>query len=166
MTNAIVLVFPSRETLVDAVERLKALPYVDVKNTALIAKAADGEITVYDNDITVAEGSITGGTLGSLMAALGVAQLGAFLLPGVGPIVAIGAGALLGALVGGATGGVAAGLVDFGFNNAQLDALAAQLEAGRMAAVIELEDHANAVPRLRQDLHDFQVEILTPSGRD
>jgi uncharacterized membrane protein len=162
MSNVLVLVFPSRGTLVEAIDRLKALPYINVKNTALITKADDGEAFVYEDDISVAEGSITGGTLGSLMGALGVAQLGAFLLPGVGPIIAIGAGAILGALIGGTTGGLTARLIDFGFDNDQLEALAEHLQAGRMAVVVEAEGAANVLPRLEEDLRRYEVEIMVP----
>lgn len=166
MTKAIVLIFPSRGTLVDAVDHIQTLPYLTVKNTALIAKADDGETIVFEDDISPAEGSITGGTLGSLMGALGVAQLGAFLLPGVGPIIAIGAGAILGALIGGTTGGVMAGLIDFGFDNEQLEDLAGRLQAGNTALVVELESNEDVVPRLKNDLKDYKVEIMLPENNE
>jgi uncharacterized membrane protein len=162
MSQVIVLVFPSRGVMVDAVDRLKSLDYIDVKNTALIAKAEDGEVIISEDDLSAAEGRVTGGTLGSLIAALGVAQLGAFLLPGVGPIIAIGAGALLGALVGGAAGGVAAGLIDFGFDNDQLESLAEHLQNGKTAVVAEVEEHGDVLPRLQDDLKPYDVEVMTP----
>lgn len=164
MANVIVLILPSRNTVMDAVDRIHELGYVSIKNTALIAKADDGETLVMENDVSPVEGGITGGTLGSLMGALGMAQLGAFLLPGVGPIIAVGAGALVGALVGGATGGITAALIDFGFNNQQLEALAEQLQAGRTALVVELEERPNMLPRLREDLKDFDVQFMTPES--
>lgn len=164
MANVIVLIFPSRGTLVNAVDRIHALGYVNIKNTALIAKADDGETTVFENDVSAVEGGITGGTLGSLIGALGIAQLGAFLLPGVGPIIAVGAGALIGALVGGTTGGVTASLIDFGFDNTQLDELAARLKSGSTALVVEVDNHPNVIQRLQTDLKDYQVEILLPEG--
>lgn len=164
MAHVIVLIFPSRGTLVEAIDRIHELGYINIKNTALIAKADDGETTVYENDISAVEGGITGGTLGSLIGALGIAQLGAFLLPGVGPIIAVGAGALIGALVGGTTGGVTASLIDFGFDNEQLEDLAKRLHTGSTALVVEADNPANVVKRLQTDLKDFQVEVLTPEG--
>ena len=164
MANVIVLIFPSRGTLVDAVDRIHELGYVNIKNTALIAKADDGETTVYEDDISAVEGGITGGTLGSLIGALGIAQLGAFLLPGVGPIIAVGAGALIGALVGGTAGSVTASLIDFGFDNDQLDDLAKRLHSGSTALVVEVDNHPNVVQRLQTDLKDYEVEILTPEA--
>jgi uncharacterized membrane protein len=162
MAKAIVLIFPSRGLLADAVDHIQTLNYLQVKNTAIIAKADDGEAIVFEDDISPVEGTITGGTLGSLMAALGVAQLGAFLLPGVGPIIAIGAGALLGALVGATAGGVLAGLIDFGFNNRQLESLAERLQAGSTALVVEFEGDSASLPRLQEDLKDYRVEMMLP----
>lgn len=163
MSDVIMLIFPSRGHLVDAMEKLQSLDHIKLKNTAMIVKAADGETLVMEDDITPVEGSITGGTLGGLISALGVAQLGAFLLPGVGPIIAIGAGALIGALVGGTTGGVTAGLLDFGFRNSQLEALGQQLEAGRTALVVEVEGGADVAQQLKDEVAPYQAEVVMPA---
>jgi uncharacterized membrane protein len=154
------LVFPSRGMLIDAVDKLHTLDYVNIQNSAVIAKAADGETLVMEDDISAVEGSITGGTLGSLMTALGVAQMGAFLLPGVGPIIAIGAGALLGGLIGGTTGGVTAGLIDFGFKNQQLEDLSARLENGHTALVLEVDSTTDVVERIKADMAAYSVDII------
>jgi len=161
MSEVVMLIFPSRETMLDAVDRIKSLSYAKMTHSALIAKAEDGEVTVFEDDINPNEGGIAGGTLGGLMGALGIAGLGAFLLPGVGPILAIGAGALLGGLVGGATGGITAGMLDMGIDNKALDTLATHLSAGRIAMVVELEgDDQTMVSRLGEDLKPFQAEIV------
>jgi uncharacterized membrane protein len=162
MSDVIMLIFPSRGHLIEATEKLQSLPGVKLKNTAMIVKADDGETVVLEDDIAPAEGSVAGGTLGGLMTAVGVAQLGAFLLPGVGPILAIGAGALIGALVGGATGGATAGLLDFGFKNSQLEALGNQLQAGRTALVVEVEGGPNVVQQVTQELAPYNAELVTP----
>ena len=161
--HTIIAVFPSRGSLIDAVERVKALDYLKIKHSAVIVKADDGETVVLEDDISVSEGSIAGGTLGSLMGALGIAGLGAFLLPGVGPIIAIGAGALLGGLIGGATGGLTASLIDLGIKDEQLDELAAHLSAGRVAMVLDTEADESVLARLEQDLLPFEAEISTPT---
>jgi uncharacterized membrane protein len=154
------MIFPSRGTLLDAVERIKSLPYVKIKHSAVIAKAEDGETVIYEDDINPNEGGIAGGTLGALMGALGVAGLGAFLLPGVGPIIAIGAGALFGGLVGGATGGISAGVFDMGIKNSTLEELASHLSAGRIAMVVELDGDSSVLVQLREDLKAFQTEFV------
>ncbi len=160
MSEVVMVVFPSRGTLLDAVDRIKTLGYAKLKHSAVIAKAEDGETVIYEDDITPDEGSIAGGTLGALMGALGIAGLGAFLLPGVGPIIAVGAAALLGGLVGGATGGISAGLMDMGINNEQLDALAQHLNAGRVAMVVELEGDSTLMTHLAEDLKPYGAEIV------
>ncbi|MEO8394985.1 MAG: hypothetical protein ABI700_18455, partial [Chloroflexota bacterium] len=157
----VMLIFPSRETMLDAVDRIKSLSYAKMTHSALIAKAEDGEVSVFEDDINPNEGSVAGGTLGALMGALGIAGLGAFLLPGVGPILAIGAAALIGGLVGGATGGITAGMLDMGIDNKALEKLAEHLIAGKIAMVVELEgDDQTIVSRLNEDLKPFQAEIV------
>jgi uncharacterized membrane protein len=160
MSEIVMMIFPSRGTLLDAVERVKSLPYVKIKHSAVIAKAEDGETVIYEDDINPNEGGIAGGTLGALMGALGIAGLGAFLLPGVGPIIAIGAGALFGGLVGGATGGISAGVFDMGIKNTTLEELASHLSAGRIAMVVELEGASSVLGQLREDLKAFQTEFV------
>lgn len=160
MSVVVMLVFPSRGTLLDAVDQIKSLPYAKIKHSAVIAKAQDGETVIYEDDINPNEGSIAGGTLGALMGALGIAGLGAFLLPGVGPIIAIGAGALVGGLVGGATGGISARLMDMGINNDQLERLAHHLNAGKIALVVEVEGDSATLSQLREDLKPFEADIV------
>jgi uncharacterized membrane protein len=162
LKQVVMLVFPTRGTLVDAAERIRAFDAVKIRHSAVIAKAEDGETVILEDDINPDEGSIAGGTLGALMGALGVAGLGAFLLPGVGAILAIGAGALFGGLIGGATGGITAGLIDLGFKNDQLEALATRLNAGHAALVIELEGEAAELEALRALLADYAPEYITP----
>ncbi|MFN8448981.1 MAG: hypothetical protein U0521_10395 [Anaerolineae bacterium] len=160
MKDVVMLVFPSRGTLLDAVDQIKHIPYAKIRHSAVIARAEDGETVIYEDDINPNEGGIAGGTLGALMGALGIAGLGAFLLPGVGPIIAIGAGALVGGLVGGATGGISAKLIDMGINNAQLEALAHHLNAGKIALVVEVEGDSTALAQLQADLKPFDAEIV------
>ncbi len=162
MRQIVMLVFPTRGTLVDAADRIHALDAVKIRHSAVIAKAEDGETVIMEDDINPDEGSIAGGTLGALMGALGVAGLGAFLLPGVGAILAIGAGALFGGLIGGATGGITAGLIDLGFKNTQLEELAQHLNAGSVALLIEFEGEAVNLDTLRETLADFAPQFITP----
>ncbi|NDJ59851.1 MAG: hypothetical protein GYB67_01930 [Chloroflexi bacterium] len=164
MGQLIMLVFPSRETVPETVDHVQALDYVKIKHSAVMTKAEDGETVVFEDDVHPNEGSIAGGTLGALMGSLGIAQLGAFLLPGVGPIIALGAGALIGGLVGGATGGLTAGLLDLGFKEEELQQLSAQLETGRLAVIMEVDGEADTVARLRGDLAQFEIEVITEAN--
>jgi uncharacterized membrane protein len=96
------------------------------------------------------------------MTALGLVQLGALALPGVGPIIALGAGALVGGLVGRATGRFAANLLDFGFKNDQIEALAHSLEIGHPALVLELADAKDMLKLLRDELKPYRAELVEP----
>ncbi|MDZ4765974.1 MAG: hypothetical protein SGI73_15620 [Chloroflexota bacterium] len=161
MTQILMLVFPARGGLTEAAEQLFKLDYIKVKHAALIARAEGDEVTILDNDINPNEGAIAGGTLGSLMGMMGIAQLGALLIPGVGAIIALGAGALVGALVGGGVGGVAADAIDMGIKDRVLKQMASHLEKDRAALVIEATGDANLAERLQADLNPLAIEFAT-----
>jgi len=152
MREIIMIVFPTRGSLVDATDKLHQLPGLQTHGTALIARAEHGEVTIYEDDISPAEGAITGGTLGGLIGALGIAGLGAFLLPGIGPILAIGAGAVAGGLIGGATGGATARMIDHGINNHLLEELARQLADNETAVVMDIEGEAEPLKEAEADI--------------
>ncbi|MBL8166464.1 MAG: DUF1269 domain-containing protein [Anaerolineae bacterium] len=156
----IVLVFPSRSALTRALDHLATLEYIDSKRLMVVAKAASGETVILNDGISPDQGSIAGGTLGATMALLGLAQLGALTLPGVGPIIALGTGALVGALVGRATGRFAAHLMEFGIHQEQIDALAARLQQGHPALVMQVKHSAEVLQRLREDLRQHTFELL------
>jgi uncharacterized membrane protein len=158
----IVAVFPSRAVLTRALDRLTKLDYIDIQRAAIVAKAASGETIILNDDIGPDQGGIAGGTLGAAMTVLGLAQLGALALPGVGPIIALGAGALAGGLVGRITGRFAANFMDFGFHKDQIDVLSERLEAGRPALILELKNLHDVLPRLRQDFLTYKAEIIEP----
>ncbi|MBC8098256.1 MAG: hypothetical protein H7Y11_02330 [Armatimonadetes bacterium] len=156
----IVAIFPSRGLLTKAVDHLMSLAEFKIEKAAIIAKAASGETIILDDNISPDEGGIAGGTLAAAMTALGLAQLGALALPGVGPIIAIGAGVLVGGLVGGATGRIAANLVDSGLRSSQLQALAEQLQAGHPALILEMRSDTDVLPRLRIELKVYRAELV------
>jgi uncharacterized membrane protein len=163
MSNRIIVaVFPSRVILTKALDYLMELEDITLQRAAIVAKAASGETIILDDDISADEGGVTGGTLGATMGALGLVQLGALALPGVGPIIALGAGVLVGGLVGRVTGRFAANLLDFGFKNSQIEALAERLQEGHPALVFELADAAETLPRLREELKPYQAELAEP----
>jgi uncharacterized membrane protein len=156
----IVMIFPSRNALTRALDHIATLDYIDPKRLTVIAKATSGETVILNDDITPDQGSIAGGTLGAAMGLLGLAQLGALALPGVGAVVALGAGVLVGALVGRATGRFAAHLMEFGIHQEQIDVLAARLQQGHPALVIQVRHSAEILQRLRADLCQHTFELL------
>lgn len=159
-SDIIVAIFPSRTVLTKALDHLMSRKDFDIQRAAIVAKAANGEVTVLGDDISADEGAIAGGTLGAAMTALGLVQLGALALPGVGPVIAIGAGVLVGGLVGGATGRFAANLLESGYKSAQIDDLADLLDAGSTALVLELGDAVKALPRLRNELKAYRADLV------
>ncbi|PJF24855.1 MAG: hypothetical protein CUN53_15720 [Phototrophicales bacterium] len=161
MSQIIMLVYAARTGLADAAVKLLDLDYVKPKHTALIARAESGEVTILDDDINPNEGAVAGGTLGTIMGAMGVAQLGALLLPGIGPVIALGAGALVGALVGGVAGSAAAAAIDMGINDHALKTLAGHLEQDRVALVFETDSDGDLIERLRADLEPLSIESMS-----
>lgn len=160
MRETIMIVFPTRGHLVDATDQVHKIAGLHIHGTALISRAEHGEVTIYEDDITPAEGAITGGTLGGLIGALGIAGMGAFLLPGIGPIIAIGVGALAGGLIGGATGGVTAKVVDHGINNHLLDELARQMEDNEIAVVMDIEGGAEQLHEVEADIAQYEGKLV------
>lgn len=160
MSELVVAIFPSRAILTKALDHIMQLDDMEFYHAAIVARARDGEIVVLGDDLSADEGGITGGTLGAAMAALGMVQLGALALPGVGPIIALGAGALVGGLVGRMTGRFAANLIESGFRSNQIDSLAQQLQEGHPALVLEVENARDALPRLRDELKSYHAELV------
>lgn len=161
--NIIVLVFPSRAVLTKALDRILELNYVDIRRAAIVARAANGETIILDNDVNPDQGGIAGGTLGAAMGLLGIAQLGALALPGVGPIIALGAGVLVGAFVGRATGRFAANMMDFGFRPEQIQWLSERLQSGQPALVLDIK-RGEVISHLRDDLRSYRVEWIEPAA--
>lgn len=159
-SEIIVAVFPTRSVLSKALDHIMSLKDLNIQRAAIVAKAANGEITILGDDLSADEGGIAGGTLGAAMAALGLVQLGALALPGVGPVIAIGAGVLVGGLVGGATGRFAANLLESGYKSAQIDELAELLEDGNTALILEITDVVKVLPRLRTELKAYRAEFV------
>lgn len=156
----IVAVFPSRTMLTRALDQLQDRQAWGIQHAAIVAKANTGEVVILDDNIGPDEGGIAGGTLGAAVALLGMAQLGALALPGIGPIIALGAGALVGGLVGSVTGRFAANLRESGFKREQIEALVKQLEAGHPALVIEVKSAFDSLPHLKEALMPYRAELV------
>src|SRR5437762_8387466 len=83
---------------------------------SVVGRGAEGKAvdTRTGEDVTAGQGAATGGIVGLLLGAA------AMLIPGIGPVVAVGpiaaglAGALTGGVTGAVVGGITAGLVHLG----------------------------------------------------
>jgi uncharacterized membrane protein len=87
-------------------------------------------------------------------------QLGALALPGVGPIVAVGVGALFGGLIGGATGRIAGNLLESRIDPSRYKLLTERLQTGHTALVLEILDPAKNLERLRRELAPYRAELV------
>lgn len=156
----VVAVFPSRKLLVRALDQLRTVKDLHVERAAIIALASDGEVTVVNDSLGPDEAGITGGTFGAAITLLGLVQFGALALPGIGAIIALGAGALVGGLVGGATGRFAANLLDSGYQSDQIEGLTVDLEAERPALVLQIRDYEQESLRVREVLTKYRAKIV------
>ena len=158
--DLIVAVFPSRKMLTRALDHLVEIKDLEIQRSAIVAKARNGEVVVLNDEVGADEAGITGGTLGAAIAALGMVQFGALAIPGIGAIIAVGAGALVGGLLGRVTGRFAANLIESGFRSEQVESLAAKIQSGHPALVLEVKDSLKALPRIRQELEAYRVELV------
>lgn len=159
--HIVMIDFPSQaETVQTAVDWMKALPGVHIHHTALLAKAQDGETTIYEDDISPNEGAIAGGTLGSLLATIGVAGMGALLLPGVGAVLALGASGVIGGLLGGTIGNLTSRAIDFGLKDADLERLARVLANDRIALAMQVEASEESMTQIESHITTLGGEVV------
>lgn len=156
--RTMIAVFESRKALIAAVDELAEADLLNIERTAVVAKAKDGETVVVDNHISPNEAGIAGGTLGAAMTVLGMTQLGALVIPGVGPLVSIGAGVLLGGMIGRQTGRIAANMLNQSFDEQQLQMLSDSLNKGQAALIVEA-DTEQALAKVRQALTKLETQI-------
>jgi hypothetical protein len=154
----IIAVFKSRSILTKAIDHIMQLEDLGVVHATIVARASDGRVVFLNDDLGTAEGSFIGGALGITVSALGVAQMGALTLPGIGPVVALGLGALFGGVVGGFTGSVAVKLMQS--PDEQLALLARSLQTGHAALVLEVEEAQDTFARVREELQNFRAEVI------
>lgn len=112
MGSVVLGVFDTREQAEQAALKLREKGFH--KDISIVAreesgKGETGELRMGGDD-TAVEGITTGGVLGGIAGL--AAGAGALVIPGIGPLVAL--GPIAGLLSGAATGGLAGGLLDWG----------------------------------------------------
>jgi hypothetical protein len=98
-----------------AYDALRGAGY-DKDDISVMGRGVEGRTGLADDrgDVSAGEGAVTGGVVGLLLGAA------AMLIPGIGPIVAVGplaaglAGAVTGGVTGAVVGGITGGLIDAG----------------------------------------------------
>lgn len=112
----------------------------------------------------ISNGTMTGGAIGGLVGiGLGTGVLGALgtaalLIPGVGPIVAM--GPLAAALGGAVTGGVAGALIDYGIPKEHSDYYETKIKEGNSVMVLKTDEQkADEVARIMRNYGAKDVKI-------
>jgi len=161
VSQLLIATFSSRDEMLRAFDAVTMKHNSHILHAAVISRPNENEVIIMDDDLSPDEGAIAGSAMGAAMMGLGVLQMGAWVLPGIGPFLAVGAGALAGALIGNLTGRFAATMIDFGFDNEQIEAVAKRLGTGQPALVIEFDEAADLTV-VRQDIAPFGAEIVDP----
>lgn len=134
--QTIIGVFESRGRAENAVNTLRQQGFTSEEINIVSKKQQDTNTTqgeTYDDDIV--DGTLTGGTLGGIGGLLMGA--GALLLPGIGPILAVGP---ITAAVGGAiAGGIAGGLIDWGIPAEASQRYEQEVAHGSILAIIRTD---------------------------
>jgi len=162
-SQLLIATFSSRDEMLRAFDAVTMKHNSHILHAAVISRPNENEVVIMDDDLSPDEGAIAGSAMGAAMMGLGVLQMGAWVLPGIGPFLAVGAGALAGALIGNLTGRFAATMIDFGFDNEQIEAVAKRLGTGQPALVVEFDDTVD-IAAVRQDIAPFGAEIVDPGA--
>jgi hypothetical protein len=123
-----------------------------------------GEFDTYDEADAAVDGAVAGGVLGGLTGLL--IGLGAFAIPGLGPVVAAGplAAGLMGAGIGAAGGGLVAALVEWGVSEEEAEFyLEGVRRGGTLVAVKTPEERVDLVSDImhQQGLIDLEERVST-----
>lgn len=132
--QTVIGVFESRSRAENAVNTLRSQGFTTEEINIVSKKQRNQDQDgVYDDDIT--DGTLTGGTLGGIGGLLMGA--GALMLPGLGPILAVGP---IAAAVGGAiAGGIAGGLIDWGIPAEASQRYEQEVAHGSILAIIRTD---------------------------
>lgn len=170
--KTIVGVYDDRENAREVIEDLVEAGY-NRSDVSLLSPDPDGTYARYssgdaaaDPGETAAAGVFSGGVLGGLIGV--VLGLGAFTIPGVGPIVAAGplAAGITGALTGAVAGGLIGALVDWGIPEDEAHYYAESVRRGStMVAVKASEENISEIVRIMNQHNPVNVERRAASWR-
>lgn len=162
-SQTVVAMFPSRSLLTKALDHITHLTDIEVQRAAIIAKAASGRTIVIDDGITADEAGVAGGLLGAVLMLLGAVQFGTLDLPAAAAaallLFSVLSGGLLGAIVGRLAQRLFASRSLVRTARVQIEAFAAQVEAGSLALVLQVKDDLNVLLRLHDELQRYKVQF-------
>lgn len=131
--KSIIGVFSSRQEAEKAIQSLRQQGFTE-EEINIISKGNKKSGEYYDDDI--ADGALTGGTLGGIGGL--ILGAGALAIPGVGPVIA--AGPIAAALSGAVAGGVTGGLIDWGIPAESSSRYEQHVAQGNILAVIRTQE--------------------------
>lgn len=133
-SQTIIGVFESRSSAEKAVETLRQQGFSNEEINIISKKQSqDDDTELVDDDIM--DGTLTGGTIGGIGGLL--LGAGALMIPGVGPILAVGP---IAAAVGGAiAGGITGGLIDWGIPSEDSKRYEQEVVHGSILAIIRTD---------------------------
>jgi len=145
--QTIIGVFESRTNAEQAVNSLRQQGFTNEEISIIVRKQQEQDV----NDDDIADGTLTGGTLGGIGGLL--LGAGVLAIPGIAPIIAL-AGGPIGAAVGGAiAGGITGGLIDWGIPAEESQHYEDEVIQGSILAIIRTDStKVNSVAQiLRQN---------------
>lgn len=157
----VVAIFPSRALLSNALDHITDVRDVVVKRAAIVAKVANGETVVLDDTLGASEGGIAGGVLGGTLTALGFVQFGVLELPNILTIIAMAIAIMFGSALGVLVGRFAAQSFNVSFRKIHTEALIPQIQVGRPALILEIQNDQVMLTRIRHELNLFHAEFVS-----
>ncbi|MHB1420250.1 MAG: general stress protein [Bacillota bacterium] len=138
MAKIVLGVFSAQGQAEDAVKKLRAQGFD--REISILSKDGNKE-TDKDGTLTnrgsVADGATTGGVIGGLAGL--AAGAGALVIPGLGPLIAI--GPIAGLISGAATGGIAGGLIDWGIPEEEGKRLEEDVRYGKILVSVQIDEN-------------------------
>lgn len=136
-----------------AFEQLQSTTF-PVSDVSLVSRA-NTDTLKNDADVSASDGAAVGAVWGGLIG------LAALLIPGIGPLVAVGAlgVALTGAVAGAVVGGIAAALIDFGgLSEDEVKHYETMIENGKTLVAAKVDD--NHIADVENLLAQYQTEPM------
>lgn len=157
----IVAVFPSRRILKKALDHLLEDVAIEVQEAAVVVKSKTGKILVLNDGLGANDWGLVSGIVGTLVGAIAIAGLGVFAVPAGNLFTVLAFGAVLGGIIGWITGQLVARVFSFGFAKPYAGDIADKLQSGHTALMLRVEDAAELLPKLKDELKPYRAELVT-----
>src|ERR1700761_4746641 len=165
-------IYQSRATAEVAVDRLRAAGFSNEDVSVLMADSQGSKDFAAEKNTKAPEGAATGvGVGGAVGGTLGLlAGIGAFAIPGVGPLIAAGPimGALAGLGVGGAVGGLVGALVGLGIPEYEAKRYEGRVKDGGILVSVHCDtsEQIDAAKAALKDTGAHDVSSANESGHE